>query len=829
MLNNLTIKTKLIAIVTFAVLLVSIIEIVQTIYSINNLNEVNIKNYSEKAYKDKKDELKNYTTMATKTINAYYLRTSKEKIKAEVSDDLQKQTNLVFSIIETMYKNSNGKISKSKLKNRIKTIVSSTRYGKNGYFWINDLDAKIVDHPIKPSLNGKNLSNFEDKGGKKIFYEFARVAKNNGDGFVDYVWAKPGYDKPQPKVSYVKLFKPFNWVIGTGAYVDDVSSQMKKEALNAVSEMRYGKDGYFWINDSKSIMKMHPIKASLVGVDFNNVKDKKGNTWIPQGTQEAMNNGGSFVTYYWTKPNSDKSEPKLSYMKYFDKWDIIIGTGLYIDDIEKQVIKMKEEASKEINSLILQILIGVIIMAFIIILIVLYISNTLIINPIKNLELGIKKLTNGDSNSTSMKIEKQSNDELGEVVDSFNAYLKTIEDGIKEDAILIEDVKRIVEEAKDGILYDRIEKNTHNKSLQELKTIFNQMLSIMAENICGDVKKIQLALKKYQDLDFTHRIPNPTGKTSQGLNSLADIINSMLVENKVNGLTLGDSSNILMSNVNTLNTNSNEAAAALEETAAALEQITSNISNNTDNVVKMSGFARQLTTSANSGEELANQTTIAMNEIDEQVTSINEAITVIDQIAFQTNILSLNAAVEAATAGEAGKGFAVVAQEVRNLAGRSAEAANEIKTLVQNATDKANNGKIISDKMIDGYHGLNENISKTIDLITDIESASKEQLQGIEQINDAVNSLDQQTQENAMIASQTHDVATQTDEIAKLVVTNANEKEFIGKDTIKAREMDTINKTVAHTKTQPYSVQGKAKAVPTRVVASSDKDEWESF
>jgi methyl-accepting chemotaxis protein len=157
-----------------------------------------------------------------------------------------------------------------------------------------------------------------------------------------------------------------------------------------------------------------------------------------------------------------------------------------------------------------------------------------------------------------------------------------------------------------------------------------------------------------------------------------------------------------------LNQNSNESAAALEETAAALEQITSNIASNTTNIVKMASLASSVTTSSNEGQKLALQTTVAMDEINKEVNSINEAITIIDQIAFQTNILSLNAAVEAATAGEAGKGFAVVAQEVRNLATRSADAANEIKKLVSNATVKANNGKKIADSMISGYITLNQ-------------------------------------------------------------------------------------------------------------------------
>jgi methyl-accepting chemotaxis protein len=259
----------------------------------------------------------------------------------------------------------------------------------------------------------------------------------------------------------------------------------------------------------------------------------------------------------------------------------------------------------------------------------------------------------------------------------------------------------------------------------------------------------------------------------------------MLVENKLNGLKLSENSNVLLTNVDKLNVSSNEAAASLEQTAASLEQITSNIRSNTENIAKMSTYSNSVTYSAKEGEKLANETTLAMDEINIQVNSINEAIAVIDQIAFQTNILSLNAAVEAATAGEAGRGFAVVAQEVRNLANRSAEAAREIKNIVENATKKANDGKEIAGYMIEGYKELNKNILNTINLISDIEMSSKEQLTGIEQINCAVTQLDQQTQQNAVIASQTHEVAITTDTIAKIILTNVDSKEFLGKDEVK--------------------------------------------
>ena len=399
-----------------------------------------------------------------------------------------------------------------------------------------------------------------------------------------------------------------------------------------------------------------------------------------------------------------------------------------------------------------------------------------------------------------------------------NQNIEKTERLIVEDHELIEDVKRVVEEVKQGRLNQRIVKNTQNESLEELKNTFNEMLENTSKNVAEDINKITRVLNNFAKLDFRDRVENDKGIVSQGLNNLAQIINDMLVENKSNGLTLDESSNILLSNVDKLNVSSNEAAASLEETAAALEQITSNIRNNTQNIAKMSTLSSNVTSSATQGERLANQTTVAMDEINDQVNLINDAITIIDQIAFQTNILSLNAAVEAATAGEAGKGFAVVAQEVRNLAARSAEAAKEIKTIVENATSKANQGKEIASYMINGYKELNKNITQTINLISDIEMSSKEQLQGIEQINDAVNSLDQQTQQNAQIASQAHDVALITDEIAKLVVSNANAKEFEGKNEVRMK--DIIK-----------NIDKKVKKRETKIVSNKtiDSNEWESF
>ncbi|QOG12939.1 chemotaxis protein [Arcobacter sp. FWKO B] len=269
---------------------------------------------------------------------------------------------------------------------------------------------------------------------------------------------------------------------------------------------------------------------------------------------------------------------------------------------------------------------------------------------------------------------------------------------------------------------------------------------------------------------------------SEGVNTLGNSITNMLVENMKNGVTLDEGSDTLLVNVDILSKSTNSAAVRLEETSAAVEEITSIVRHNMEHIKKLSLLSNEVRVSTQNGHNLSSQTLDAMDEINVQVNAINDAISVIDQIAFQTNILSLNAAVEAATAGEAGKGFSVVAGEVRNLAARSAEAAKEIKNLVQNATQKAYHGKTIADNMIKGYSGLNDNISQTLELIADIEVSSKEQLSGIEQINDAIAELDEQTQQNAVIASQTHDIAVEMDIIAKEIVADTMTKEFIGKN-----------------------------------------------
>ena len=853
MFKSISIKAKLLLIVISSIIVVSVAMIIQSIVSLQETSDTVIERFKADAYKSKEEELRNYVSLAMKSVEAYHARTAKDKVKAEVQAYLKEQTGFMLSIMEGTYKKYKGTVSEEELKELIKTAVKSTRYGKSGYFWMNDTDARIVMHPIKPQLDGKDLANYKDKGGKKIFSEFARVAKTQGEGFVDYVWPKPGFEAPQDKVSFVKLFKPFNWVVGTGEYVDNVGEKLKQEALANIKSMRYGSkgNGYFWINDSNHVVVMHSIKSSLDGKSMVNLQDPTGK-YLYREIVKAANakKEGGIVDYMWSKPGSDEPQPKLSYVLKFEPWDWIIGTGVYVDDIEDKISEMEADTADKILGVIIRNCIIIFVIMIILAIVMAMISNKTIFKPLNDFQDGLLnffKYINKERPDVE-RLDDSKNDEIGNMARIINENLVKTKSLIDQDTALIQDVTRVVGQVKEGYLDNRVEKSTDNEALQQLQIQLNEMLNNLESNIGKNTNVILEVLAKYGQLDFRNEITGAKGKVELAVNDLSKIINGMLYENKENGLTLDSSSDILLQNVDLLNTNSTTTAAALEETAAALEEITSTIINNTDSIATMDSYSKELSDSIQVGQGLASSTVKAMDEINDQTEAIADAITVIDQIAFQTNILSLNAAVEAATAGEAGKGFAVVAQEVRNLAARSAEAAKEIKDLVENATVKTNAGKDGADKMIEGYANLNESIIKTTEIIGTIAEASKEQRAGIEQINDAVTQLDQQTQQNVVISNTTHSIASQTDEIAKLVVASANEKEFIGKDEVKSKELDTSTKSEADIKRQiQESMSASAKANTSKRATStpvakptvtnntgvisdnSSDDEWESF
>ncbi|MDK2047846.1 methyl-accepting chemotaxis protein [Aliarcobacter butzleri] len=377
-------------------------------------------------------------------------------------------------------------------------------------------------------------------------------------------------------------------------------------------------------------------------------------------------------------------------------------------------------------------------------------------------------------------VESTGNKKVDDMFKRWNQQIKSFDKRAKDDMRVLGEIVLTADKVEQGIYKCRIKGDSDNPTISTLRNTLNKMLT----SIDDATSRILRVVNSYTNDDFTDYIrvvdnyKDDMKLLMESINLLGKELGNSAKNNYDNGETLEESASTMTSSMNNLAEKANEQAASLEETAAALEEITSITRNNTQNATKMATLGQVVKKSVQTGEELASKTAISMDEINEEVKAINSAITVIDQIAFQTNILSLNAAVEAATAGEAGKGFAVVAQEVRNLANRSAEAAREIKNLVEEATLKANDGKLISSDMIDGYKELNKNISETINIIEDVSGASKEQMLGIEQINQAVNMLDRVTQENAFESNQIKEISQSVSKLAYELLTDAKSKKF---------------------------------------------------
>ena len=810
MIEKMTIKTKIVSVTIIGLLLLS--GILGTVAVQQAKDSLVSKSYDglTSARDSKAEQIQNFFAERIGDINVL----SKSADIHELNHDLNSLHDLL-----NVRNNENYPINNTLVKEKIKLHEDffqtyAKEYGYYDVFLISAEHGQVMYSQAKESDYGENL-NYGSLKNSGLAQVWRKVKELKRPVFIDMKPYAPSNNEPA-------MF------LGTPVFANNQLSsilvfQISDRSINKVMQFRSGYgdsqedylvgDDKLMRSDSFLDPKGHSLKASFA----NNAKV---DTVATQDGLAGRSDTKVIIDY--------NNNPVLSSYK-----PVKIGQDIdwvIISEIdEAEVLKVPNETRNNILMITIFLL-------FIIVASSLYIIDKLIVKRILKFQnglVGFFKYINREA-SDVQALETDSFDEIGLMAKVVNENIIKAQKGIEEDREVIKNTIAVLSEFEQGDLCQRVNANTTNPALKELTTLLNQMGTTMESNIDGVLN----VLEEYSNYNYlkkveTNGVKEHLQKLANGVNSLGEAITGMLVENKQIGLTLGNSSDILVENVNILNKNSNEAAAALEETAAALEEVTSNVSSTNQNVAQMSKYASIVTTSANEGQNLANQTTKAMDEINNEVNAISDAISVIDQIAFQTNILSLNAAVEAATAGEAGKGFAVVAQEVRNLAARSAEAANEIKALVENATSKANQGKNIADNMIDGYSGLNDNISKTIELISNVETASKEQQMGIVQINDAITSLDRQTQENANIASQTNDIASQTDQIAKLVVSSANEKEFNGKDNVKAKELNNKTQQVSQPKKQNV-VKTTNKTVNSsksmkQVVSNSNNDEWASF
>jgi methyl-accepting chemotaxis protein len=270
-------------------------------------------------------------------------------------------------------------------------------------------------------------------------------------------------------------------------------------------------------------------------------------------------------------------------------------------------------------------------------------------------------------------------------------------------------------------------------------------------------------------------------------------------------------------------------ASSLEQTASSMEELTSTVKQNADNARQANQMASAASGVALKGGEVVAQVVGTMAAINDSSRKIVDIISVIDGIAFQTNILALNAAVEAARAGEQGRGFAVVASEVRNLAQRSAAAAKEIKVLIEDSVDKVTVGTQLADQAGTTMNEIVQNARKVTDIIGEITTASQEQTNGIEQINQAIMQMDDVTQQNASLVEEAaaasrslQDQAsslTQIVSIFKLEVNSVEHPALTG----------SAPRAALHAQTPALTQNQSKKALPSPQAASKEEEEWAMY
>lgn len=547
--------------------------------------------------------------------------------------ELQHLTSVALQIVKDEYAAAHrGLQTEEEARKRAAERMSTMRYGTDDYFWISDLYAHVVMHPIKPELNGKDASNIKDPDGKALFVEFANVVKQNGSGFVAYQWPKPGLDTAQPKLSYVVGFEPWGWVIGTGVYIDDLNNQVWASARQILG------------------LGLAIAVATLLACAY--VAGR-----MTRSIAEVSNALQGLATGQEVQINCSQRQDEIG-------------------DIARSYLKLKSDIA---------------------------------------LSLRLKQMVDG------MPIGVMTADAGNNwTIDYINPAFKEI----------FEPVKSLLPVPAGSITGHSIDIFHKNPARQ--RSILNDAANYpMSTTVVFGERKFALNLSAIQD---------GRGKVTGAMVSWQDVTKMQTLadrfEKQIQSIveTVTQSSAELQQHASRTTgiagQTEKQAADGMESMTAASASVQSVASGAQELLSSINEISRQVTHSnatASQAVENAQRAGNIMRSLDNAAQKIGEIVDLIGTIAGQTNLLALNATIEAARAGEAGRGFAVVASEVKALATQTGKATEEIVSQVQGIQQSSRDAV----NAIGSITSIIENLSETsaaIAAAVDQQSASTNEI-----------------------------------------------------------------------------------------------------
>jgi len=676
--------------------------------------------------------------------------------------------------IAVMYKekSTSGALTDDAARTAAADAIKALRYGETNYFWINDMQPRMVMHPIKPEMIGKDLSDYADPNGVKIFLESVARVKESGGGVIDYAWPKPGATDPVHKISYVKGFAPWGWVIGSGIYVDDVDAALRTHA------MKLGGVGLCVI-----------VLMALLSRLFAGSITAPLNRAVQLAKDIADGDLDTAVDAPASNSETDQLIRALGAMQARLKTQIgdmqaVLTENQFIRDSLDNIDTMIRIADRD----------GRVVFA-----------NRSLIKLLRSVEEDVRKFRPdfsadhfiggniGDiypdgqaavlrmqAITSTQRVRAPSYNRIIDFVYSpifgpDGNQLGTVAEWVDATAqVNVENqLIDLLEHAGAGDFSRRISLEDKQGLLLSLSKGFNQLLGVV-ETSLSEVGRVLGALS-HGDLretiqgDFHGMLATLRDDTNATVRELAAIIAQI----KSTTENINVAAREIATGNSDLAQRTEQQASSLDQTSTSMDTLTVTVRQNAESARQANELALSATGVAERGGQVVTQVVQTMDTISQSSRKIVDIISVIDGIAFQTNILALNAAVEAARAGEQGRGFAVVASEVRNLAQRSANAAKEIKTLIGDSVEKIGVGSKLVRTAGDTMGDVVTSIKRVSGIMGEISHASQEQSSGIDRVNTAVSQMDESTQQNAALVEEAsaaaHSLTDQAEALSGIV------------------------------------------------------------